>query len=173
MLTPWKKSYDKPRQHIKKQRHYFANKGSYSQGYGFSSSPVWMWGLDYKESWALRNWCFWTVVLEKTLESPLDCKEIKPVNPKGNQSWIFTRRTDAEAEAPILWPPHAKNWFIKKDPDAGKDWRQEEKGLTEDEMVGWHHQLDRHEFEQTLGDSEAQGSLACCSPWGHEESDMT
>ena len=124
--------YDQPRQHIKKQRHYFANKGPSSQGYGFSSSRVWMWELDYKESWAPKNWCFWTVVLEKTLESPLDCKEIQPVHPKGNQSWIFIGRTDAEAETPILWTPHAKSWLIWKDPDAGKDWGQEEKGMT-----GW------------------------------------
>ena len=131
-LAPWKKSYDQPRQHIKKQRHYLANKGPSSQGYGFSSSHVWMWELDYKESWVLKNWCIWTVVLEKTLESPLDCKEIQPVHPKGNQSWIFIGRTDAEAEALILWPPDAKNWLIKKDTDAGEDWRQEEKGTT-----GW------------------------------------
>ena len=135
-----------PRQHTKKQKH-FANKGTSSQSYGFSSSHVWMWELDYKESWAPKNWCFWTMVMEKTLESPLDCKEIQPVHPKGNQSWIFIERTDAEAEAPILWPPDAKNWLIWKDPDAGKDWRQEEKGMTEDEMVGWHHWLNGHEFE--------------------------
>ena len=132
---------------IKKQRRYFADKGPYSQSYGFSSSHVWMWELDHKEGWAAKNWCFWTVVLEKRLESPLDCKEIKPVHPKGNQSWIFTERTDAEAEAPILWPPDAKNWLIGKDPDAGKDWRQEERWRTEDELVGWHHRLDGHEFE--------------------------
>ena len=143
------------------------------QRYGFSRSHVWLWELGYKESWALKNWCFWTVVLEKTLESPLDCKEIQPVHPKGDQSWIFIGRTDAEAEAPILWPPDAKNWLIRKDPDAGKDWRQEEKGMTEDEMVGWHHRLNRHEFEQTLGDGEGQGSLECCTPWGHKDSDMT
>ena len=122
-----------------------------------------MWELDYKESWALKNWCFWTVVLEKTLESPLDCKDIKSVNSKGNQSWIFTGRTDAKAEAPILWPPDVKNWLIGKDPDAGKDWRQEEKGTTEDEMVGWYHWLDGHEFEQALGAGDEQESLACCS----------
>ena len=110
---------------ILKSRHYFANKGLSSQSHGFSSSHVWMWELDHKESWALKNWCFWTVVLEKTLESPLDCKEIQPVNPQGNLSWIFTGRTDAEAEAPILWPPEGKKWPILKDPDAGKDWRQE------------------------------------------------
>ena len=134
MLIPWKKSYNQPRQHIKKQRYYFADKGSSSQSYGFSHSHVWMWELDHKESWAVKNWCFWTVVLEKTLESLLDCKEIKPVNPQGNQSWIFIGRIDAEAEAPILWPPDAKNWHIGKDSDAGKDWRQEENGMTEDEM---------------------------------------
>ena len=130
--------------------------------------PVVMYGceLDCEESWELKNWCYWTVVLEKTLESPLDCKEIQPVNPKGNQSWIFIGRTDAKAEAPILWPPNAKNWFTGKDPDAGKNWRQEEKGITEDEMIQWHHQLNGHEFEQTLGDSERQGSLLCCSPLG-------
>ena len=132
---------------ILKSRHYFASRGPSSQGYGFSSSQVWMWELDYKESWALKNWCFWTVVLEKTLESPLDCKEIQPVHPKEDQSWIFIGRTDAEAEAPILWPPDAKNWLLGKDPDAGKDWRWKEKGTTEDEMVGWHHQVNGHEFE--------------------------
>ena len=130
-LTPWKESYGQPRQHIKKQRHYFANKGPSSQGYGFSSSHVWMWELDCKGSWVPKNWCFWTVVLEKTLESPLDCKEIQPVHPKGNQSWIVIGRTDVEAETPILWPPDVKSWLIWKDPDAGKDWRQEEKGTTE------------------------------------------
>ena len=126
-----------PRKHIKKQRHYSANKYLPSQSYGFSSSHVWIWELDYKESWAPKNWCFWTVVLEKTLESPLDCKEIQPVHPKGNQSWIFIVKTVAEAETPILWPPDAKNWLIGRDPDPGKDWKQEEKGTTEDEMVGW------------------------------------
>ena len=147
MLTPWKESYDQPKQHIEKQRHYFANKGPASQNYGFSSSHEWIWELDYKESWALKNWCFWTVVLEKTLESPLDCKEIQPVHPKGDQSGVFIGRTEAEAEIPILWPPDAKSWLIWKDPDAGKDWGQEEKDTTEDEMVGWLHQLNRHEFE--------------------------
>ena len=146
MLDPWKNSYDQPRQHIKKQRHYFVNKGPPRQGYGFSSSHVWMCELDYKECWAPKNWCFWSVVLEKTLESPLDCKEIQPVHPIGNESWIFIGRTDAEAETPILWPPYAKSWLIGKDPDAGKDWGQEEKGTTEDEMVGWHHCLDGHGF---------------------------
>ena len=126
------KCYDQPRQHIKKQRDYFTNKGLSSQSYGFSSSHVWMCELVYKESWVPKNWCFWTAVLEKTLESPLDCKEIQPVYPNGNQAWIFIGRTDAEAETPILWPPDAKNWLIGKDPDAGKDWRWEEKGTTED-----------------------------------------
>ena len=144
-----------------------------SQSYGFSHSHVWMWELDYKESWALKNWCFWTVILEKNLESPLDCKEIQPVNPKGNQSWIFIGRTDAEAETPILWPADVKNWLIWKNPDAGKDWRQEEKGMTEDEMVEWHHCLNRPEFEQAPGIGDGQGSLVCCSPWGCKESDMT
>ena len=142
-----KKSYDQPRQHIKKQRHYFVNKCPSSQSHGFPSSHVLMWELDYKESWALKNWCFWTVVLEKTLERPLDSKEIQPVHPKGNQSWIFIGRTDVEAETPILWLPEAKNWLFGKDPDAGKDWRWEEKGTIEDEMVGWHHWLNGHEFE--------------------------
>ena len=141
--TPWKKSYDQPRQCIKKQRHYFANKGPSSQDYGFSCGHVWMWELDCKEGWVPKNWCFWTVVLEKTLESSLDCKEIQPVHPKGDQSWVFIGRTEFEAETPILWPPHMKNWLIWKDPDAGKDWGQE-KGTTEDEMVGWHHQLNGH-----------------------------
>ena len=141
----WKERYDQPRQHIKKQRHYFANKGLSSQGSGFSSGHVWMWELDYKESWAPKNWCFWTVVLEKTLESPLDCKEIQLVHPK-DQSWLFIGRTDVDAETPVLWPPDAKSWLIWKDPDAGKDWGQEEKGRTEDEMAGWHHQLNGHGF---------------------------
>ena len=134
---------------FKKQGHYFANKSS--QGYSFSSSHVWMWELDYKESWAPKNWCFWTVVLEKTLESPLDCKEIQPAHPKEDQSWVFTEGTDVEAEMPILWPPHAKSWLIGKDPDDGKDWGQEEKGMKEDEMVGWSHRLSGHGFGWTPG----------------------
>ena len=129
--------------------------------------------LDYKESWMLKNWCFWTVVLENTFVSPLDCKEFKPVNPKGNQSWIFIGRTDAEAETPILWPPDVKHWLIGKDPDAGKDWRQEEKGMMEDEMVGWHHWLNGYEFELARGVGDGQGSLACFSPWSHKELGMT
>ena len=128
-----------------------------------------MWELNHKESWMLKNWCFQTVVLEKTLESPLDYKEIKPVHTKGNQSWIFIGRTDAEAEAPILWLPDEKDWLIGKDPDAGKDWRREEKRMTEDGMVGWHHWPDGHESEQIPGDREGQGSLACCCPWHHKK----
>ena len=128
-----------------------------------------MWELDYKENWVLKNWCFWTTVLEKTLESPLDWKEIQPVNPKGNQSWIFLGRTDNEAETPILWPPGVKSWLIWKDSDAGRDWGQEEKGTTQDEMVEWHHWLNGHEFEQALGDGEGQEGLVCCSPWGRKE----
>ena len=148
--------------------HYFANKGPSSQGYSFSSSHIWVWELDYKESWAPKNWCFGTVVLEKTLESPLDCEEIKPANSKGNQLWILIGRTDAEAKAPVLWPLDAK-----KRPDAGKYWRQKEKGVTENKIVREHHWLNGHESEQTLGDSEGQGSLACYSPWGRKESDRT
>ena len=131
---------------ILKSRHFFVSKGPSSQGYGFSSGHIWMWELDCEESWALKSWCFWTVLLEKTLESPLDCKEIQPVHPEGDQSLVFIRKTDAEAEAPVLWPPHVKSWLIGKDPDSGRDWGQEEKGTTEDEMAGWHHQLDGHEF---------------------------
>ena len=144
-LAPWKKSCDQPRQHIKKQRHYFVNKGPSNESYCFSGSHVWMWELDYKERWAPKNWCFRTVVLEKTLESPLDCKEIQSVHPEGNQSWIFIGRIDIETEIPILWPPDAKNWLIREDPDTWKDWRQEEKGTTENEVVGWHHQFNGHE----------------------------
>ena len=159
--------------HIKKQRHYFANKGLSSQGCGSSSGHVQMWELDCEESWALKNWCFWTVVLEKTLESPLDCKEIQPVHPKGDQSWVFIGRADIEAETPILWPPHAKSCLIGKDPDAGKDWGQEEKGMTEDEMAGWHHRLSGHGFGWTLGVGDGQRGLACCSSQGHKELDTT
>ena len=147
MLTSWQKSYDQPRQHIKEQGHYFANKGLSRQSYRFSSSHVWTWELDYEESWAPKKQCFWTVVLEDALESPLDGKEIQPVHPEGNQSWIFIGRTEAEAATPILWPPDGENWLIWKDSDAGKDWRQEEKGTTEDEIVGWHHRHDGHEFK--------------------------
>ena len=143
-----------------------------SQSYGFSSSHVWMWELDHKEGWVPKTWCFWTVVLVKTLESPLDCKEIQPVHPKGNQSWIFIGGTDAEAEAPIFWPPNAKSQLIRNDPDAGQDLRQQEKGTTEDKIIGWHHCLDGHESEQAPRDCEGQGGLACCSPWGCKELDM-
>ena len=171
MLTPWKESYDQLRQHIKKQRHYFVNIGPSSQGYGFSSSHVWMWELDCEESWVPKNGCFWTVVLKKTLASPVDCKEIQPVHSKGDQSWVFIGRADVEAETLILWPPDAKSWLIRKDPDAGKDWGQEEKG-TEDEMVGWHHRLGP-KFEQAPGVGDGQGRLACCSPWGWKELSTT
>ena len=138
-----------------------------------AGSHVWIWELDHKENWALKNWCFWTVVLEKTLESPLDCKEIQPAHPKWNQFWIVIGRTDAEGETPILWPPDAKNWLTGRDPDAGKDWRQEEKGTTEDKMVGWHHRFGGHEFEQALGVGDGQRSLVCCSIWDHKELDTT
>ena len=151
----WKKSYDQPRQHIKKQRHYFSDKSPSSHSYGFSSSYVWMCELDCKESWVPKNWCFWTVVLEKILESPLDSKEIKPVNPKGNQSWIFIGRTDAEAEAPILGPIDVKSQFIWKIPDAGKDWRQEEKGATEDEVASLNQWTWVGKFWETLMGREA------------------
>ena len=140
---------------------------------GFSSGHVWMWELDYKESWVPRNWCFWTVVVVKTLESPLDCKEIQPVHSKGDQSWVFIGRTDVEAETPILWPPDTKSWLIWKDPDAGKDWGQEAKGMTEDVMVGWHHWLDGHGFGWTLGIDDGQGGLVCCGSCGHKESNTT
>ena len=162
MLTPWKESYDQPRLHIKKQRHYFANKGLSSQSYGFSSGHVQMWELDAKESWAPKNWYFWTMVLEKTLQNPLDCKEIKPVHPKGDQSWVFIGRTGAEAETPVLWSPHMKSWLIGKDPDAGRDCGQEEKGTTEDEMAGWYHWLNGCESQWTLGVGDGQRGLMCC-----------
>ena len=141
------------------------DKGPYSQSYGFSSSHVQMWELDHKESWASKNLCFWTVVLEKILESPLDRKEIKPVNPKENQPRIFIGRTDAKAEAPVLCPPNVKSWLIGKDPDAGKDWEQEEKREREDEMIGWHHWLSRHEFEQTLGNSKRRKAWHAAVHW--------
>ena len=177
MLAPWKKSYDKPRQHIKKQRHHFPDKNQSSQNYGFSSSHVQMWELEHKEGWVdAFEFCCWRRFLRVPwILKGIPCtrKEIKPVNPKGNQLWIFIERIDAEAEVPILWPPDAKRQLFGKDSDAGKDWRQEEKGITEDEMVGWHHWLNGHEFEQTPWDSEVQGSLACFSPWGHKELDTT
>ena len=198
MLAPWKNSSDKPRQPLKKQRHYFVNKSPSSQSYGFSSSHVWTWQLNYQESWEPKNWCFWSVVLEKTLESPLDCKEIQPVHPKGDQSWVFIGKTEVEVATPILWPPDGKSWLIWKNPDVGKDWRQEEKGTTEDEMVGWHHWLNGDDFGrwlnwwwtgksgmlQSMGHkeldttewlnwSEGQGGLASCSPRGFKELDRT
>ena len=156
------------RQHIKKQRHYFANKGPSSQGYGFSSTHVSMWKLDCEEGRAPKNWCLWTVVLEKTLESPLDCKEIQPVHSEGDQPWDFFGRNDAKAETPIVWPPHAKSWLIGKDSDAGRNWGREEKGTTEDEMAGWHHWLDRCEYEWTPG-----LVMERCDSWGCKESDTT
>ena len=163
------KSYDQCKQHIKKQRHCFANKGSSSQSYDFSTSHVRMWELDHKETWAPKNWCFSTVMLAKTLESPLDCKEIKPVHLKGNQSWIFIGRTDAEAESPILWPPDMRNWFIGKDPDPGKDWRQEDdKGWD-----GWMASPTQWTWVWASGGAgNGQGSLACCSPWGHSQTQL-
>ena len=171
--TPQKKSYDQHIQCIEKQRHYFVNKGLSSQAYSFSSGHVWMWQLDCEESWVPKNWCFWIMVLDKTLESPLDCKKIQPVHPKGDQSRVFFGRTDVEAETPILWPPHVKSWLIGKDPDAGKDWVQEEKGMTEDEMAGWHHRFNGHGFGWTPGAGDRQGGLMCYSSWGRKESDTT
>ena len=173
MLAPWKKSYDQLRQHIKKQIHYFTSKGPSSQSYSFSRSHVWMWELDYKESWAPKNWCFWTVVLEKTLESPLDCKEIPIVHPKGDQSWVFIGRTDVEAETPdtlATWCEELTHW---KRPWCWERLKAGGEGVIEDEIVGWHHQLNGHEFEQALGVGDGQGGLACCSPWGLKESDTT
>ena len=158
---------------ILKSRDILSNKAPSNQSYGFPSSHVWRWEVDCKESWVLKNWCFWTVVLEKTLESPLDCKEFQPVHPKEDQFWVFIGGTDVEGETPILWPHDVKSWLIWEDPDAGKYWGQAEKGTTEDEMVGWHHWLNGHEFEWTLGVGDVQGDLACCSPWGHKKSDMT
>ena len=170
MLTPWKESYDQPRQCIKMQRHYFANKSRSSQGYGFSSSHVWMWEVDSEENWAPENWYFWTVVL-KTLESPLDCKEIQPVHPKGDQSWVFMEGLMLKLKLQYFGHlmQRADSW---KDPDVGKDWGQEEKGTTEDEMVGWHHWLDGHGFGWTPGVGDGQGGQACCSSWGCKDSDM-
>ena len=165
------KSYSKPRQNIKKQGHHFADEGPYSQGYSLSSCHVQMWDLDHKDR-APKNWFFWTVVLEKTFESPLDYKEIQPVNLKGNQPWILTGRTDADAEAPVLRSPDMNSWLTGKDPDARKDWGQE-KGVTEEEMVGWHHWYNGCELGQTSGEGEGQGSLACCSLWSYKELDTT
>ena len=172
MLTPWKKSYDQPREYIKKQRHYFVNKGASSQSYGFSSSHVWMWELDYKEGWAQKNWCFWTMVLEKTLESPLDSRRsnrsiLKEISPEYSLEGLILKLKLQYFET---WWEELTHW---KDPDAQKEWRWEEKGTTEDKMIGWHHRLNGHEFGQTPGVGDGQGGLACCSPWGHKELDTT
>ena len=172
-LTPWKESYDQPRQHVKKQRHYFVNKDASSQGYGFSSGHVWMWELEYKESWTLKNWCFWTVVLENILRLPWTTRRsnqsiLKEISPGCSLEGLMLK-----LELPIHWPPDAKSWLIWKDRDAGKDWGQEEKGTIEDEMVGWHHQLNGHGFGWTSGVDDGQGGLACCGSWGHKDSDVT
>ena len=156
-----------------KSRYHFADKSPYGQSYGFSSSQEQLWELDHNQGWMSKSWCFWIVVLEKTLDNPLDCKEIKSVNPKGNEFWIFIGRTYAKAEASKLWPPDAKSQLIGKQLDTGKDWGQEEKGVTEDEMVAWHHQNSGHEFEKILRESEGQGRLACSSPWGCKKADTT
>ena len=171
MIASWQESYDNPRQCVKKAKTSLCHQNLYSQGYGLSSSLVQMWELDYKEGWVPKKWCFRTAGLEMTLESPLENKEIKPVNPQGSQPWILFGRTDAEA--PVLWPPDENSQLIGKDPDAGKDWRQKEKRATEDEMVRWHHWFSGHELGQTLGDGEGQESLASCSLWCLEESDTT
>ena len=171
MLAPWKEGFYKTEHHVRKQRCHFANKGLYSQNYGFSSSHIWMWELNHK-GWAQRNWCFGTAMLEKTLGSPLDCEEIQPVNPKGNQPWVFLGRTDGEAEAPILWLPDAKSQLFGKDSDAGKDWGQKEKGMKEDESADWHHWLNGRESEWTPGVGDGQGGLACYSPWARREWDV-
>ena len=170
-LAPWKKNYEKP-DSILKSRDMLSAKVCRVKDMVL---PEIVSGceLDHKESWVQKNWCFWTVLLQKTLESPTDSKEVKSVNSKGNQSWIFIGRTAAEAEAPIIWPPDAKSCLTRKYPDVGKDWRQEEKGMTEDEMVGWRHWLDGREFEWTPGVGDGQGGLACCDSWGHKESDTT
>ena len=172
MLTPWKKSYDQPREHIEKQRHYFANKGPSSQGYGFSSGHVWMWQLDCEESWAPKNWCFWTVVLEKTLESPLDCKEIQLVHSGGDQSWVFFGRNDAKAETPVLWPPHAELTHWKRLwcwEGLGAGGEGDNRGLD-----GWMASPIRWtQFEWTPGVGDGQGGLACCNSWGCKEPDTT
>ena len=171
--TPWKESYDQPRQHIKKPRHYFVNKGPSSQGYGFSSGHVWMWELDCEESWAPKNWCFWTVVLEKTLESLLDCKEIHPVHSKWDQSWVFFGRTDAKGWNSSTLATSCEKFTNWKDSNAGRYWGKEEKGMTEDEMAGWHHWHDGHKSEWTPGVGDGQGGLACCDSWHCKESDTT
>ena len=158
--------------HQELTQHYVSTILPSSQGYGFSCGHLWMWELDCEESWAPKNWCFWSVVLEKTLESSLDL-EIQPVHSKGDQSWVFIGGNDAKAETPVLWPPHAKSWLIGKESDAGRDWGQEEKGTPQDEMAGWHHWLDGLESEWTPGVGDGQGGLACCDSWGRKESDTT
>ena len=173
MIGSWQESYDKRRQYVEKQRCYSANKGLYSQVYGLPSGQGWLWELDCQEGRVPRNWCLITMVLEKTPKRPLDSKEIKPVNLKGEQPWILTGRTDAKAEAPVFWSPDMNLWLTRKVPDVGKDWGQKEKKTTEDEMAVWHHQCGGHELRQTLRDGEGQGGLACCSPWGCKELDMT
>ena len=165
MLTLWKEIYDQPRQHIEKQRYCFANKGPSGQGYGFSSSHVWMWGLDYKERWVPNNWCFWTVVLEKTLECPFDYKEIQPVHPKEISTEYSLEILMLILKTPILWPPDAKKWLLGKDPNSGKDLGEEEKGTTENVVVVCHHHLSEHEFEQVSGVDDGQRGLECCRPW--------
>ena len=170
-IASWQESNDKTRQCVEKQRHYSADKDPYSQGYGVPSGHIWLWELDRKEGRTPKNWCLWIVVPEKTPESPMDSKEIKPVSFKGDQPWIFTGRTDAEAEVPVFWSPDANSQLIGK--VHGKDWGQKEKRASEDEMAGQHHWCDEHEFGQTPGAGEGQGGLACCSPWGHKESDTT
>ena len=161
--------HDKPRKHIIKQRHNFSDKGSYRQSYVSFSSHVWMWELGHDEGCVLKNWCLQTVVLEKTFESLLDSKVVKPVNPKGNQSWIFIGGTDAAAEASAVWPPDVKSRHIRKDPIAGEDWGEKEKGAIEDKIIGWRHWLNGYEFEQTQGDSKGQGNLVCCRSWRGRE----
>ena len=173
MIASWQESYDKPRQCVEKQRLYSANSDPYSQGYGLPNGHIQLWELNHKEGRMPKYWCLRTVVLEKSHESPLDSKEIKPVNLKGNQPWTLTGRTDAKAEAPVLWSPNANNWLIGKVPDAGKDWGQKEKRASEHETAGWHHRCNGHELGHTLGDSEGKRGLACCSPWGHKELDVT
>ena len=172
MLTLWKESYFQPRQHIKKQRHYFANKGPSDQGYGFSSGHIWLWELDYKERWALKNWCFWTVVLENTLESPMDCKEIQPVHPKGNQSWILIGRTDVEAETATLWPPEAELTHLKRP----RCWERLKAGGEGNDIGwgGWMASLTQWTCVWVNSRScDGQGGLVCCSPWGHKVLDTT
>ena len=168
MLTPWKESYDQLRQHIQKQRRYFANKGLSSQGYGFSSGHVWMWKLDCEEGWAPKNWSYWTLVLEKTLESPMDYKESQPVHSEWDQAWDFCGGNDAKAETPVLWPPHVKSWFIGKDSDAGRDWGRRRRGR---QRMRWLDGISGSEWTPGVGGG--QGALACCDSWSRKESDTT